>query len=221
MNCIVGVDPWLINEPVLSYTQTHNHAKNGTERKYFLTYLSQNLANKGISSNTISIYIENSSNKPHRFYSRIIRIWDAQNLMRPGVPELEYHQFFLLKKEGHFYKMLGINLVCLDYKMIWFYETTASQHHMKSKRPDIRFNEVRMKKNHTIITISQYKMALNSPFHLWLYLNSKPEGTIRFWNVEKITLLRFIMGTIKCFSILPDWKRMTNHCKSQHPKIIW
>lgn len=61
-----------------------------------------------------------------------------------------------------------------------------------------------MEKNHTIITISQYKMALNSPFHLWLYLNSKPEGTIRFQNVEKIILPRSIMGTIKCFASLPD-----------------
>lgn len=57
MNCIVGVDFWLtVGDPFLSYTQTHNHAKNGTERKYVLTDLLQNLASKGISTNTIYIY---------------------------------------------------------------------------------------------------------------------------------------------------------------------
>lgn len=113
----VWCGPLVNKQSVSPFSPTHNHEKKGTERKYFLIYFLQNLANKGISSNTTYMY-----RKQHRFYPWIIRIWDAQNLMRPSLPESEYHQIFLPRKQGHFYKMLVINVVYLDYKMIWFCE---------------------------------------------------------------------------------------------------
>lgn len=207
---------------VSPFSPTHNHAKNGTERKYLLIHFLQNLANKGISSNTTYIYIlktavaNNVDFIPESSESEMLRIlWDLLIL------RLYITRFFFLGNKVTSIKRLELMLYTLIIKWSAFLrKTTALQHHIKSERPDTRFNEVKEKNNHTIITISQYKMALNSPFHLWLYLNSKPGGTIQFQNVEKITLPWFIIGKIKCFSSLPDWKRMKNHCKAQHPKII-
>lgn len=94
---------------------------------------------------------------------------------------LNITRFFFLGNKVTSIKCLEIMLYNLIIKLSDFVrKSTALQDHIKSKRTDIRFNGVKKKKkNHTIITISQYKMALNSPFHLWLYLNSKPEGKIR------------------------------------------
>lgn len=101
--------PLLNKQSVSPFSPTHNHEKKWHRKKIFPCIFLQNLANKEIYSNT-TIYI------PHIYKTALILSLNHQ------IPESEYHQIFLPRKQGHFYKMLGINAIYLDYKMIWFCE---------------------------------------------------------------------------------------------------